>query len=232
MVFWRHNEAISTSFDEIAKQAYSIMNIFNNHLPKEFRPNYLTVNKKQDAKPYDWNYQTFYNDLYKNVNHTKERVFKELGYSLSFFSSLENANSFGYMIHVGATDPRFTNSIVVNLAFYYNYFDEKACKTLEKIFYECVRSFGAYYACVANSSSILNNGLYLTDEGVPTSLHWLNYWSPEIMKKIDRKRVKKLEQKYKEFVFNDGFLKLQNVALDANSEQDVEYKKALEESIF
>ena len=109
MIFWRHTEKENTSFDDISERIYKVFQIFNKNLPYEYCPNYKTVNKKCDAKIYDWNYENFCNDLKKNINHTKECVFEKLGYSLSFFSSLEDNKLFGYRLNVGVKDSRFIN---------------------------------------------------------------------------------------------------------------------------
>lgn len=76
MIFWRHTEKENTSFDDISERIYKVFQIFNKNLPYEYCPNYKTVNKKCDAKIYDWNYENFCNDLKKNINHTKECVFE------------------------------------------------------------------------------------------------------------------------------------------------------------
>ena len=231
MVFWRHAEKKETDFNEVAERVYKVLNVFVNNFPAKYRPNYLTVNKKSETKLYEWNFENFCKDLKINVNHTKGRVFKELGYSLSFFSSLNNFESFSYRIHVGATDVNFTNAIVINLSMDFDYFDKKVASKLEQIFYQCVKEFDAYYACMSNSQIPLRKGCYTSLDDVPNDVHWLNYWSDEILKKIDIKKLKKLEKKYKEFSFNNGFIKLQDIALNAENPKDLQYKEQIEQEL-
>lgn len=233
MIFWRHTEKGNTSFEDISERIYKVLQIFNKNLPYEYCPNYKSVNKKCDVKIYDWNYENFCNDLKKNINHTKECVFEKLGYSLSFFSSLEDNKSFGYRLNVGVKDSRFINVFSVHLAADFNYFNKDMAKILELIFYDCVNEFGAFYACVSNSlikngqSAILkSDSLYKI-----TSIQWLNYWDSEILKKFDNKKLKILQRKHKEFSFNNGFIKLKDIPLDAENPEDIKYVQEIESEL-
>ena len=58
MLLWRNSEKPEISFDEIAERAYSTMELFNALLPK-YRPNFLTVRRKKDARKLNWNYIDF-----------------------------------------------------------------------------------------------------------------------------------------------------------------------------
>lgn len=233
MIFWRHAEKEDIAFDDIAKRAYDTLQIFNKYFPEKYRPNYTTVKNKSEANLYNWNYEDFCNDLMKNVNHTRDMVFKDLGYSLSFFSSLNDESSCGYMIHVGATNKMFLNTISVNLSIDFDYFNKDYYDILEKTFYKCAEKFGAFYASIYNTKIGGGKFAKFKSDSVYdiTSVNWLNYWSPEILKSFDAKVLKKLEKEYEEFIFKNGFIKLQDKPLNAESEEDLEYKNQVESEL-
>lgn len=84
IVLWRQAERKDKSFEEIAKEAYEVLDLFQCY-PQELRPNYLTVKTKKDIKEFDWNYKNFSEQLKKGINKEGEVIFNELGYSISFF---------------------------------------------------------------------------------------------------------------------------------------------------
>lgn len=231
MIFWRYSEKDDVSFDNIARRIFKVLNVFKKHFPEKYQPNFCAVKNKSNAKLYDWNYNNFYDDLKRNVNQTKEMVFKELGYSLSFFSSLEDAESCGYMVHVGATSPNCLNTFAVNLSIDFDYFNKECYNILEKVFYKCVKEFKPFYACVYNSQ--INGGKFAKFKSDTvydiTNIHWLNYCSPEIINKFNKDTLKKLSRQNKEFVFKNGFIKLQKKPLDAENNKDIYYLKDVEQ---
>lgn len=233
MIFWRHSEKKDSSFNDIAKRTYNVLQIFNNEFPEKYRPNYLTVMKKSDVNFFEWSYENFYNELINNVNHTKTQIFSELGYSLSFFSSLDNDSSCGYMIHVGAINENCLNTIAVNLSIDFDYFNKNSYELLERIFYRSAKEFGAFYACIYNSQ--ISDGKFAKFKSDSmyniTNIHWLNYWSPEVLRQFNIKELKKIEKEYREFSFKNGFLKLQEKPLNAENQSDIDYLKKVESEI-
>lgn len=87
IILWKKAERKDKDFEEIAKETYEVLKQFQ-ECPQELRPNYLTAKTKKDIKEFDWNYENFRSMLKKGVNKEGENIFEDLGYSISFFSSL------------------------------------------------------------------------------------------------------------------------------------------------
>ena len=135
------------------------------------------------------------------------------------------------MLEVGVKDKRFINSFVVNFSIDFNYFDAEISNLLSNLFNQAVKEFEPFWACMTNCS-LQNDAEYLDENNKPTSIHWLNYWSPAILQTIDKRKLKKLERKYKYLIFNRGFLKLQDIAINATNSSDIEYIKSIENDIL
>jgi len=228
----RKPEKCNVSFEEIAERAYKTIMLFQK-LPKEFRPTYLCANRKKDCKLMEWNYQNFYDILKKNDNHTEEKVFEDLGYTFDCFSSLNNSISCGYSMLVGITNTKLVNSFIMRLSYNIEYFDEATSKQIKELFEESVKIFEPYFGCVYNSL-LRSSKKYNTndDETMPTAVHWLNYWSKDMIGNIGEQKIKRLSKIYKELEYKEGFLKLQDIAIDSKNPKDVEYKAEVEKFLL
>lgn len=100
IILWRKADRADKSFEEISKEAYEVLNLFQD-CPQELRPNYLTAKTRKDVKEFDWNYENFSNMLKKGINREGETTFEDLGYSTSFFSSLDEQNSTAFIMTAG-----------------------------------------------------------------------------------------------------------------------------------
>ena len=230
LIFWRKHERQDITFDEIAEQAYKTISIYQK-LPEKYRPNYLRVYRKEDAKLFEWSYQNFYNELKKGVNQENGQIFVDLGYSIGFFSALDNNDACGYSIGVGKTNELFSNTFVIDLALDMDYFTPENSKLIEELFRETVQTFEPYFGATINS--LMDNCNYFnktTNE--LQSLHWLTYVSPELSTNLKESKLKKLMKKYKEFEYDNGFIKLQNIALNAENPKDVKYKEEVERELL
>ena len=49
MILWKKAERENKSFEEISKEAYEVLSLFQD-CPQELRPNYLTAKTKKDIK--------------------------------------------------------------------------------------------------------------------------------------------------------------------------------------
>ena len=221
MLLCREAEKSKISFADLARKTYKLMMLFNELLPMQYRPNYETTNKKCDAKIYDWSYEQFYNDLKKGINHTKDAVFEELGYSISFFSSLNNSECVGYILNVGATNNNVQNFLSVSFPPAFDYFKKSNSSLLEDLFVKCVTVFGASYGKVANSCIFDGKGTTFNLNGYKVEhLQWLNYFLPE--KFNIEKQLKSLTKLNHNIVYSNGFLKLKDIAIDSTNTEDMD----------
>lgn len=231
MIFWRKAENENVSFEDVAKMGFDIMTIFNKFLSNEYRPNFKTVRDIKNVSIYDWSYDSFALDLKQNVNHTKEKIFQELGYSMNFFSSLNNNRSVSYSLSIGKTNINFTNSIIVQFPVLFDYFNEDIYNSMKIIFYKVVERFSPYFACVVNSK-LKNNGHYLGQDLIPNGVHWLNYWSQDILNSININKLLVLKEENPEFSYNDGIIQVKNSPLNADIEDDVSYIRHIEDILL
>ena len=229
MLLCREADEHSLPFDDLARKAYTLMMAFNELLPIQYRPNYKTVSKKDNAKIYNWSYEQFYNDLKKGVNHTRYAAFEDLGYSISFFSSLENSESVGYMLTVGATNKNVQNFLSVTFSLDFDYFQKNNSLLLESLFTKCISLFGATYGKMSNNCVFNGKGaIFKNNDYQIEHLQWLNYFSPD--KFNLRKQLKNLSKLNYNIIYNNGFLKLKNTAIDYTKPEDIELINKVDES--
>jgi len=230
IILWRKPESENITFDEIAERAYKTISVYQK-LPNNYKPNYLNGTRKKDAKLFDWSYENFANTLQQGANQENGQVFKELGYSIGFFSSLDNNQSCGYSMSVGKTNDLFINSFIVALSIDMDYYLPDTSKLIEDLFKESIKTFGAFYGAVVNS--LMDKYIYYDkDANEIKSIHWLNYVAPDITQNIKESKLKKLMKKYKEFEYDNGFIKLQNKAINAENPEEVKYKEELERELL
>lgn len=149
----------------------------------------------EDSRLYNWTYKNFYEDLLKGVNRSKDKVFERLGYSISFFSSLNNNDSVRYSLSVGKKDERFINTFVVKFPISFNIFEYDMSNLVSNLFNETVNVFEPFWASIVNST-IHNKTSYLNEKNKPQDIHWLNFWSKEIEENINLSRIDELKKKY------------------------------------
>lgn len=63
-------------------------------------------------------------------------------------------------------------------------------------------------------------GIFL-EGNLPTGIHWINYWSDEIVHTVGMERIYKAINAYPNIVFKNGILLIKDTALDINKEEDM-----------
>ncbi len=152
MLLWANakNEEFKTSVD----RAYALIMALK-EFGTELSPNYLTAKRKKDAKVFDYTYEMLEDLIRKGVNKEGKTVFADLGYSVSFFSSLVEKDSAGISLRVGTTNPRFNNNLVVNLPQTYSiYVDTATGERLINLFKKCVEIFDPFWGCLGNGINV------------------------------------------------------------------------------
>lgn len=230
IILWKKAEREDKNFEELAKEAYDIFNIFHNY-PQELRPHYLTVKSLKDVKKFDWNYENFSSELKKGINREGAKVFEELGYSISFFSSMDEDNSCGFRIRVGNKIDKFYNTLIVNLPLSLNLYDEKTADMIGNMFEELVHVYHPFWGCISNKALSRKYGKYL-EGNLPTTVHWMNYWSEDIIHAIGKKRIQKIVNRNSLISFQEGIIKIKNVALDVDKEDDIRFHDELQKQLL
>lgn len=225
LILWKKAENEVKEFDIIAKEAYGTLSILQKY-PEQLRPNFLTSWHKSKAVRVEWNFENFYDWLKSGiVNKIGKKTSPDLGYSLSFFSSMNEAESSGISISVGNTCSKFVNTFILNFPLNLAFDNIQTSSMISEIFIDLVSEFNPFWGCIENSEFTAFDEGYLKN-GMPTFLHWMNYWSDEILSNVDRKFLEMIQQEPKASLSN-GVLRLRDKVLNCKDEEDLQYFKVL-----
>lgn len=219
MILW--SKPKEKDFENLAKKAYRIMELLK-EFGSDLEPKYLTINRKKDAVPFEWNYKNFKNALVKGVNKEGETEFPELGYSIDFFSSLESQHSSSVRMKIGNQRSEFVDNLVIQ--FPKSYSLEKMNQDKDKIkvlFNNCVHLFQPYWGCISNSVNMDRFDNYVKNDK-PSTLHWLNYWGEDILRNTPVIKAVSFPVYYIEPIEKGWFIQLKDEPLDDTLEQDIQ----------
>lgn len=232
ILLWRGAERSPTEFPYFSENAFHTICIYN-ELPSQYRPNYLTAKSKKEVKEMYWELDRFQMELLKTGERDGQKAidYSDLGYSISFFSSFEKESSFGYSLRIGNTNKHFFNTIVIHVAPSFNMFDLENTRIIKDIFIRSVKEFRPIWGCISNSDLRSRTGsLFLN--GLPKSLHWINYWSPEVVAKVSSERIQTVKLSYPQVMYNNGFLQIQEAPIDSTKIEEVTTLNAIEKMMF
>ena len=230
MILWKKAEREDKSFEEISKEAYEVLSLFQD-CPQELRPNYLTAKTKKDIKEFDWNYENFSNMLKKGINKEGETSFEDLGYSISFFSSINEEDSATFLMTVGNKFEKLYNTLIIGLPLSLNFFDKKTSEMISNLFRRLVQSYMPFWGCISNKALSRKYGKYL-EGNLPTTVHWINYWSEDIIHTIGMEKIQKSIEENQEISFKNGILSIKEMALDVEKEDDVRLHAEIHNQLF
>lgn len=230
IILWKKAEKVDKSFEEIARGTYEILNLFQD-CPWELRPNYLTAKTKKDIKEFDWNYENFNSMLKRGVNKEGKNVFEDLGYSISFFSSMNEQDSCAFEIIAGNKNEKFYNTLIINLPLSLNLHDKKIAGNIKNLFERLVSAYTPYWGCISNRVLSRKYGKFL-EGNVPTMVHWLNYWSEDIVQAIGKEKIQKIVDTNSTIIFENGILSIKDTALDTDREDDIRFQNELQKQLF
>ena len=221
IILWKNAEKKDKDFEEIAKETYEVLKQFQEY-PQELRPNYLTAKTKKDIKEFDWNYENFRSLLKKGINKEGENIFEDLGYSISFFSSLNGQSSCGFEIIAGNKNEKFYNVLIVNLPLSLNLYEKETADMVKSLFEKLIQAYKPYWGCVSNKALSRKYGKFL-EGSLPTTVHWINYWSEDILGTIGMEKIQNVVNKNEMSTFNTGILSIKETALDVENEDDIRF---------
>lgn len=230
IILWRNAEENSKTFDIIASETFEVLKIFRSY-PYIFRPKYVTAKSKNDIREFNWDYEFFYDLLKKGINRNGNTVFEDIGYTLSFFSSINSCDSSYFSLHVGNKDPQFNNTFIVDLPVSYNLYDENNAKLILEIFEKLVVKFSPYWGCVSNKILSQKYRPFFIN-GLPSTLHWINYFSEEIIKKIGEAKLNAFVNNFETVTNKNGIIMIKKTAIDTNNLDEMNLHSELQRFLF
>ncbi len=195
----------------------------------EIAPNYITSKRKKDALNFDWNANTLEELLKKGINKEGNNQFLDLGYRMSFFSSLREDDSASISLLVGASNSCTTNSLIVNLPLTLPVYESSDINDkLISTFKECVEIFDPFWACIGNNVNVRRFDGYWRDD-LPTAIHWVNYFGNGICKIFGDKKIESAPTSSIEKFHLGYIVKLKDSPLNDEIEDDIELQKKVNE---
>ena len=230
IILWKKAEKKDKSFEEIAKETYEVLNLLQD-CPQELRPNYLTAETKKDIRKFDWNYESFSSTLKKRANKEDEIIFEDIGYTISFFSSMNAEDSCSIDIEAGNKNDKFYNTLIINLPLSLNLYDEKTAHMIRNLFGKLVLSYMPYWGCISNKALSRKYGKFL-EGSLPTTVHWMNYWSGDIIQAIGMEKIQQVADANPTISFENCILLIKDIALDVDREEDTRFHNELQKQLF
>ena len=232
ILLWKKPLSSDTQFSEIVQNTVDTLSIFYD-LPEQYRPNFYTSDRKSSAKPFVLSCDEIASYLRKNVLKVNYKECPELGVSLGLFSSMKDDSAFGYLMRVGVKDTSYglLNTLVVNIALDYKMYDEESARLIVTLFEKSVAVFKPFWGAIVNNCAYNDNEPYMVN-GLPTNVHWMNYWSDDIIDRIGFRKIKKAKKKFEQFDFDNGIIKMQKLPLQAKKEDDMRYQREVEDLLL
>jgi hypothetical protein len=218
MILWA--KANQEDFKVTVDKVYKLLVTLKEYGP-ELSPNYLPAQRKKDTKQFDLSYTNLEQLIKKHVNKEGKILFEDLGHTFGFFSSLKYDDSVGIDFSVGITNPKFSNSFVVNFPLSWNFYDDNISERLITLFKTCTVIFNPFWGCILNSFTLKQvNHLY--ENNMPTTIHWVNFWGEDIVHKVTEYRINNVSFYSKDKIDGMGYiLILKKKPIDYNSEVDI-----------
>lgn len=227
LIFWSKAKADET-FDEAAEKAYRLMQLFMTK-DEDFFPKYKVPSRgKNKDLPFEWTFENFKKVLRKGSNREGKIEFLDLGYSISFVSSLDRKKETYLRLNVGTQSPSSHNTMIIEFS-ENNYLSEKEqADRLEELFKDCIPLFDPYWAAIVNLTNRRMLNPY-DNGGLSAFVHWLNYWNSEYFQEFIKNKIKDAPV-LSMTEWHDGYLiKLQENPIDNENPVELEAQRASKE---
>lgn len=222
LILWAN--AANEDFQVSLNKAHDLLLALKEFGP-ELSPNYITAKKKKEAPNFDWSLETLQELLKKGVNKEGKTVFPDLGYSVSFFSSLKDDDSAGISMLVGASNSSITNNFIVNLPLSLPIYESpEVNKRLITVFKECVRIFSPFWACIGNGVNLRRYDGYWSDK-LPTAIHWVNYFGSDVSKTFGEAKITSSPTYSKEKLHSGYLIVLKDGPINDEIEDDIKLQQ-------
>lgn len=72
----------------------------------------------------------------------------------------------------------------------------------------------------------------LLEGNLPTTVHWMNYWSEDIIRTIGMEKIQEMVDENSGFSFHKGILTIKDTAFDVDNEEDLKFQAGLQKYLF
>lgn len=217
IIMWKKpNDMNNKQMTDIAFKILSTLDLYGFSL----NPTYLPGNSLDEIRSFDLSYDNLSDLIEKSVISENGTAYPELGRTISFFSSFDNDNCSKISLTIGGSAATFPNSLIVELPKNRDWFFVSK-NNFYNLFEELISVFSPYYAFVTDNTS--SNGYWNTEKHIPITIHWLNYFSHDIVENLNHKIMSQCDN-FREFT--DGYiLKIFDNPFDKNVFNHIDKQK-------
>ena len=102
---------------------------------------------------------------------------------------------------------------------------------VKSLFEKLTQSYMPYWGCVSNKALSRKYGKFL-EGSLPTTVHWINYWSEDILGTIGMEKIQNMVNKNTMSTFKTGILSIKETALDVEKEDDIRFHAEMHNQLF
>lgn len=220
IVFWEHPH--QASLEMAVQQLERIFESFSDC--PEYIDN-ICVSYKGKYVGYD---SVELNDLVqRGVNHEGKIKFPQLGYRILFRFELFGEKTYGSAL-LGASAENCTNSLNIKISENVDLNTPAKSEPVIQLFEKLANTSNWYWGAVIDNITARRKGSLL-NEGIPTAIHWVNFWGDEIKEHIIS-QGNYIDEECR--MVNDNIVVLSNTPFDAEDERGIVFRDDLYGKIF
>lgn len=144
---------------------------------------------------------------------------------------MDEEDSCAFLMRAGNKNEKFFNTLIVNLPLSLNLYDKETAKEISSLFEKLVQAYMPYWGCISNNVLSRKYEQFLAGN-LPTTIHWINYWSEVIICAIEMKKLQKIIDKYPTISFKKGILSIDGTTLDVDKEDDIRFHDDLQKELL
>ena len=144
---------------------------------------------------------------------------------------MDEKNSCTFSMIVGNKFEKMNNVLIVDLPLSYNLYEKETADMISELFEKLVQVYKPFWGCISNRALSRKYGKFL-EGNLPTTVHWMNYWSEDIIRTVGMDKIQNVVEKNITVSFKRGILSINETALDVEKEDDIRYHDLLQKQLF
>lgn len=143
---------------------------------------------------------------------------------------MDEKKSCAFQMNTGNRNDKFYNTFVVSLPLSLNLYEKGTADKIKHLFEKLVQMYMPFGGVYFKQSVISKIRKFFKRE-LPTTIHWMNYWSEGILCEIGMERIQKIINEYPGISFSKGVLSIRDTALNIEKE-DIKFHSELQKQLF